>query len=717
DNSTKYPYINTPNSLNQTINIKYASSGSIESVGIVTGGLNYKVNDKIIFDESDTSGFGFVSKVSRVSGKEINYVSTSSTTIYDMEIYSIEGNGNSLLFESGSPHNFLNTDIVFVSGINTTSTTINGPYNIGVFSNILSVSSPAGIASVSITGVSTYINVSGNLDSSYTKVNDIFLIGNEKVKVLDVDKKSSRIWVLREIDGTVGSAHSFTDLLYELPRRFSINVDNSTLYSNKVNKEIYFNPSESIGIGTISGIGVGTTLTFSNPGVGRSTIFVKTKTLYIPNHNLNTGDELTYFNNGGDSIQVSVTGSISFDLPNESIVYAAKISNDLIGISTVPVGVGSTGTFVGIRTTGSTLYLTGIGTGTYHSFKTNYDVLSGQASKNTVTVSTAQTHGLIDNDYVFMRVNPGISTTFTLKYNDYNRKVLVNPRSFVSAGVNTVTNTISILDHKFETGQKVIHTSELPSSGLGDNQIYYIVVYDKDNIKLSPSYYSSISLSPSIVGITSASYGTLSPINPPIRAYRNSVIDFDLSDSSLSYQNGAQSYSAFELNFYLDSNYTQIFDKSIDGETIEVVKTGRVGIDSTSKVSLSINGNTPEKLYYKLDLIDSEFLPNIKKEVNVDSSVDSNNEIQVLLSEYNGQYKVVSTSTSSFTYNIENQPESLYYDSSVSTLEYETTSRNAFGSVSKIDILSKGQSYDKLPKFVTINSSVGTGAILEAFST
>ncbi|MGA1048279.1 MAG: hypothetical protein ACO3UU_09725, partial [Minisyncoccia bacterium] len=89
----------------------------------------------------------------------------------------------------------------------------------------------------------------------------------------------------------------------------------------------------------------------------------------------------------------------------------------------------------------------------------------------------------------------------------------------------------------------------------------------------------------------------------------------------------------------------------------------------------------------------------------------------VLLSEYNGQYKVVSTSNTSFTYNIENRPESLYYDSSISVLEYETTSTNAFGSVSKIDIPSKGQGYNNLPKFVRIDSSIGTGAILEAFST
>jgi hypothetical protein len=45
----------------------------------------------------------------------------------------------------------------------------------------------------------------------------------------------------------------------------------------------------------------------------------------------------------------------------------------------------------------------------------------------------AQTHGLLNNDIVFVDANPSISTTFTLKYNDYNRKVLINPKDFVSA--------------------------------------------------------------------------------------------------------------------------------------------------------------------------------------------------------------------------------------------------------------------------------------------
>jgi len=710
-----YSYLQTPNNLNQTIDVKYASPGAIESVGIITGGENYKVNDKVIFDEEGTGGFGFAAKVSRISGKPVNSISVASTTIYNLEIYPLEGNKNSFVVQSDLPHNFVNVDIISISGLNTTSSLIGGSYTIGVSRNTLLVSNPTGISSVGVTGIVTFISVSGNLS---IKENDIYRIGNEKVKILNVDKNSSRIRVLRSIDGSVGSAHSYSDVLHENSRRFTINVGVTTSYGYGVNKEIYFDPKESLGIGTISGVGIGTTLSFSNPGVGASQIFIPTRAIYIPNHNLETGDTLTYSTNTGTPISVSKDGVTSLSLTDQTFVYVAKISNDLIGISTVKVGLGSTGTFVGIASTTSslsTLYFTGIGTGTYHSFKTNYSKLTAQASKNIVTVSTAQTHGLTNNDSVFVNVNPGITTSIIVKYDDYNRKVLVNPRSFVSGDVNVSSNSITVSNHNFENGQKVVYTSASPSGGLVNNKIYYVVVFDGNTIKLSPTYYSAINLVPEIIDITSASGGTLSPVNPPIKVYKDSTVLFDLSDSSLSYISGFVRYSAFELNFYLDSNYTQIFEKTRFSKNFEVIRTGVVGVDTTAKVSLTVNEEIPQKLYYKLDPVYNNTLPLIKKEVNVDTSVVSNNEVQIVYSEYNGEHRVTSIASTSFAYNIDKVPESLSYSSS-SKLSYETTSLSAYGKVSKIDINSRGQQYAILPKFSKINSENGTGAILEASS-
>ena len=78
------------------------------------------------------------------------------------------------------------------------------------------------------------------------------------------DIQSSRIRVLRAINGTVGSSHSTTTVLYEDPRKLTINAGFRSQYDYKINREIYFNPVDAVGLGTTSGIGIGVTLIFSN---------------------------------------------------------------------------------------------------------------------------------------------------------------------------------------------------------------------------------------------------------------------------------------------------------------------------------------------------------------------------------------------------------------------------------------------------------------------
>jgi hypothetical protein len=717
-NGSSYSYLELPNLLNQTADIKYASPGSIEKINTISGGSGYKIGDNLVFDNEGTEGYNASAEVERISGKSVNSISVATTSISNVEFYPTTSQGTFLVF-SENPHNFTNTDLIVVSGLNTTSSLIEGSYRIGVTTNTIALT--AGIGSTATTGIVTYFSVAGNLNYPNIRENDVLGIGTEKVKVLNVDARSSRIRVLRAVNGTVGSSHSVTNVLYEDSRKLIINAGFRSQYDYKVNREIYFNPIDAVGLGTTSGIGIGVTLIFSNPGTGITQIFIPTKSIYISNHQLNTGDELLYSTNSGTPIGVSTNGiSTSVSISDQSIVYVAKISDDLIGISTFKVGLGTQGTFVGISSTTQgveTLFFTNVGTGDNHSFKTRYSGLSGNVSKNIVTVSAAQTHGLLNNDIVFVDVNPSISTTFTLKYNDYNRKVLINPKDFVSAGINTLTNIITISNHKFERGQKVIHTASVPAIGLENNKEYFVFIVDTNNIKLTNTYYDSISTKPEIVGISSASDGTLSLINPPIKAYKNSSVVFDLSDSSLSYAQQSTLYPAFDLKFFKDSNFTENYDSNSDNQFFEVQRIGAVGITSDAKVTLSINENTPENLYYKLIPIYNGTLPENKKLINEDREVLSNNEIQILNSQYNGIYNIIVGSSTSFTYDVAKVPEEDLYISGISSIKYETSSLNAYGSISKIKILNRGQNYYSLPQILSVTSGIGTGAILEPSST
>ena len=55
---------------------------------------------------------------------------------------------------------------------------------------------------------------------------------------------------------------------------------------------------------------------------------------------------------------------------------------------------------------------------------------------------------------IFVNVNPQNTGIVTLTYNDFNRRMIVNPVGFATAGVNTTTNAITINFHGFKTETK-----------------------------------------------------------------------------------------------------------------------------------------------------------------------------------------------------------------------------------------------------------------------
>ena len=143
-----------------------------------------------------------------------------------------------------------------------------------------------------------------------------------------------------------------------------------------------------------------TNLSISNPGFGATQLFVPTKAIFIKNHNLETGDQLTYSVGDGGSgivVQDQTNVGVGTTLADGQKLFVAKIDNNLIDSSTVRVGLGTTGTFVGIAEThrnSTTLFFTNVGAGDTHSFATNYSAITGEIQRNLVTVSTAQDHGL-----------------------------------------------------------------------------------------------------------------------------------------------------------------------------------------------------------------------------------------------------------------------------------------------------------------------------------
>ncbi len=714
---TRYNYAYVPDNLSQKIDVKSILPGVIEKIGIETSGESYQVGDSIVFEKTE-QGFGANVIVSDILGKSINQVSGGISAINNTEIYPNSTGKWDVICDS--PHNFNNLEIVVLSGLSTTSSGLEGDYDAGISTSSFALTgigtTTIAVENVATTGVVTFFNLSGNFED--LTENDILEVGDENIKVLNVEKGFSRVRALRGQDATVGIQHTVTTVVNKKPRIITINAGIETTSKAKRNKEIYFNPIETVAQGTGVGVGIGSTIFFNRPGVGVTSLFIPTKSIFLKNHGLETGDQLTYFANSGTPLKVN-NGSTSFDLIDSQTLFAAKITSDLVGVATVRVGLGTTGGFVGVETSASTLAFSGIGTGVFHSLKTNHKPITGTVTRNLITVSAGSSHGLVTNDKVIIDVNPSVAATFNVSYNDFNRRIIINPRDFADADINVPNDTIRILDHGYSTGQKIIHTAATPISGLSNDRIYYVVVIDTNTIKLSDTYYNSTIIKPIIVNLQNTGTGTINPVNPPIKVFADSVVDFNLSDNSLGYVNQGVSFSAFNFNFYNDRNLTKQFNKTKDSDAFEVKQTGAIGITSDAKISLTVNNNIPKTLFYKLEPVFEGDSPLAKQNPIIDLEVPNSDEIQVKGSLYNGEHKVTVGvgSTSSFTYTVKQFPERNTYTDAASVLKYTTTSKTAYGAISKFRIKDAGRNYKVVPGISTITTFFGKNAVVSAAST
>ena len=844
-NTSSYNFLLNPNSIQkQFTEVKSVTRGSLDGFDIVNSGDNYKIDDKIRLDYEQSGGFKSRSVVSELKGKEITNISVASTSFESVEFIPI---GNSRYLGIATvPHGLYNGEIITVAGLSTTKTDLLNSFSVGITSSTYPLTQE--LRNVAVTGVTTYVSVNGNLSSPSLMENDILGISSdgvntERVKVLEIDRDNSQIKILREIDGTVsGLACSASDKFYQVSRKLEFDGSYANLEKSQLNKEYYFDPKDTVALGTTHGVGLSSSFvvgltTYTTPGwigTGTTTIIAFQDTrikpnwnrlsgkqkrklrnkgrsewrkysyrnyndggyvsissarnasgiesssfygtfpivsiaattisiafdssalqgigatvyldkpviakspyrsIHLPDNDLNDGDALIYNSNGGGNIAVSTDGTTNNNLEDGSILYATVIEPNFIGLSSSRVAINTGGSYVGLGTTSNLLYFTGIGTGSYHSLKTNYSkVVKGILSKNTVTVSTATTHGLSLDDTIDLDVKPGVSTDVVVKYNDQNRRLVINPRTFLASEVSILDNTIRIINHKYSTGQKVIYTSSTPSGGLIHNEIYYVVVVDKNRFNLSKTHYNSLLQTPIIINITSASGGTISPINPSLDLTRNNKIVFNLSDSSLSYPVSYGSTNAFNFRLFTDSKFLDEFDSTTTTGTFEVKSIGIPGVDSSATLELSVNANIKYPLYYNIVPVDtstdSPLNDVIKTYVTDTEEIVENNKLFFVESEYSGIHKISGIGTTTFSYTIEETPEVTTYlsdtnfatgitttNAAFANYNYTTKSLSADGAVSKVNIQSKGSSFKTLPAFISIASSIGKDALLRPKTT
>jgi len=719
--NSQYDYIyNSDLVRNQSVDITATSIGSVDKVEIIDAGTDYAINDRVEFNSTDTGGRNITYRVSELKGKEVNNISLASTSIPNVE-FGGNLNLNGFIGFTSAPHNFLPGDIINIDALSEFYKNFTGAYFIGVSSERWYLS--VGVGTDTQTGIQTHVYLTGSLEPNFIRVNDILRCEEEQMKVLNIDPPSGRIRVLRGVNNTLAVTHVAGTLLRDDPRKINFtSLGITTQRSLVTNRQYYFQPNESVGIGTSTTSGI-TTLTFSNPGIGVTQVRIDPQQILIPDHKLPLNTPMTYYPNGGTSLQVwsGIDNTPEFTLTQSRNVFAIPFSKDVIGIATQPVGVNSVGQYVGINSeAGALLYFVDkVGLGSYHSFNTNIkEVLSGRVSENIVTVATGVTHGLKRSDVVTVDVDPTTTKTISVKYNDYNRRIVFDPDIIPQTGVNTITNTFNVPYNKYITGDKIIYSADVVSEGLIDEMMYYVYAFDRSTVKLVLDAVELQSENPKFINVGSAKTATLSRINPSVHIQKNQKIKFDLSDSSLSFTEKGIDYAAFDMNIYSDFQKVNQFWTTKSTSKFEVTKSGTVGVTPDASVNIDVTDSIPSSLYYGFVPDNFDIIPPVKLRIFEDTTVLEHNSLNVFNNKFDGRFSLIGVTSETFNYNIPfDDDDIVYYDQTTANILYTTSSQRAVGPINKLTSSDNGTGYKSLPGYVKVNSKKGTGALLKPTST
>ena len=674
------------NITNQFLIIDSVTSGSIIDYDVIEPGDGYSVGDLVKFDETSTRGTGLNAAISSIIGKDI--VSIASTTLqYENTVFTWKDKAT-VRAHLPSFHEFYgSSNIISVSGLTTYVPKITGTHIVGITSDYINVIKeiPLNLSS----GIVTDIYVSRV--SSSVSIGCTLGIGSEFFSVLNIFSERN---ILRVKRGVSGSAHTIGTKIYIKTNKLDIPVS-LDYFDSEYNETLYFNPTVSVGIGSTS-----SNVESINYPLGDISypISVQTQSIYIPNHPFKTNQAVILSKPSVSSSSLSV-GSTSvspnFSLPasQSQIVYVINKSKDYIGLATQ----------VGLTTTGGVFFFTNGDVNYEYSLTPTKFEVGGNVINNKTTVSLSTSHALKRNDVINLSVNPeltqgiGNSSYVYLKYNSSYDKVLVNPVGFGSVSVDSYKNTLYLPLHGYNTGDKVFYNSaDLIISGLQTGS-YYAYRIDDNIIQLCETIKDLKSNPIIVVGFanTGGSLNEISLINPPLNAYKNNNLKFDVSNSSL---------TGYQLKVYTDANLANEFVSVGTTAEFNLVRNGVPGTTGAF-VTLEYSDLIPSRLFYQLEK--SGYIS------TSDVEVLNYSQINYVDSLYSGSYSISGIGATSFDISLRSRPEKNSYTFNEAVLKYTTSSQNDIGGVDKINIIFGGFGYKKIPSFIEIESNGGTNANID----
>ena len=420
-----------------------------------------------------TNGGGVSAFVDSIAGKTVENLSTTIESYQNAELV---WNNNQIDVHTSQPHTLFDNDTVVISGLSTFIGKLTGEHVIGVSSEKtkLIADTPAITAAGIVTDVfvSTIPNIS---------VGSTIGIGTARLSILNIfpDRR-----VIRAITEHTAGIHTATTEVTEITDKFTIPLKTSYIES-KLDDKVFFNPTQQLGIGTVSGQSGISTIVIGNIPIPTS---IANQSIFIPDHPFTQNQEVTLTKGGSTRIVASNTGnSATFNIPETGEtqnLYVINKSKDLIGLTTE----------VGLTTSTDGLFFRSFNSNSNdtdfkYSIESNFTQETARVEKIKSTISISTVHGLENGDVVTLTVKPkqslgvGTSESILLKYNSAHDKILVNPISFGSTSVNLTKNEFELTSHGFETGEKVFYDSSNFITGLGTGS-YFVHRLDDNKFNL-----------------------------------------------------------------------------------------------------------------------------------------------------------------------------------------------------------------------------------------
>jgi len=454
-NITEYEYVAQANR-NTLINSKIiqTKSGIIDRIDIVTSGKDYNVNDKLVFDNNLTGGFGAIGKVSHVEGPDITNITSSITEIEDIVLVA---NASGVTGIHTGPINIPDNSFVEIIGISTTTHSNLAARNVQI--NLKQVSTGLGIsmASVNNTGLTTSVLITDwipDVIKGYKfKINDTVQIDDEQLKIINFDVKNNRLELQRAQNGTAGAAHTFGSTITRLENEFTYQLDKPVNLTTEEDTAYYFNAESVVGTGSTFGVGIGTTVSVAGRGGHQivsffgndvKDIFIPTRSIYMPRHPFKTGDKVEYSPGAGTSLTYQtdamkrVAGAFKRPLPPE--VFVQVLDNNLIGIVTSQSDIGSD--------TNRVMFSGNVGIGNTHFLKTKKDVVRGTLRIINVT-ATSNNHAFEVGDNLDLTVVSSATSSVSAVYDSGTRYVSIG--SSINPPISLITGDTLEIDTSDES--------------------------------------------------------------------------------------------------------------------------------------------------------------------------------------------------------------------------------------------------------------------------